>query len=50
MGYKITQRILECAICGAIPEDGESMWQMGSEYWCESCCEQDDELEADHEY
>jgi hypothetical protein len=38
MGHRIIQRILECAVCGEIPDDGQYMWEMGAEYWCEKCC------------
>ena len=31
MGRKITQRILDCDICGKTPKDGEDMWYMGNE-------------------
>lgn len=39
MGHRTTQRILECAICQRIPEDGEPMWEMNSDHWCEQCCD-----------
>jgi len=39
MGHRTTQRILECAICHTIPEDGETMWEMNGGYWCEKCCD-----------
>lgn len=42
MGHRTYQRILECSQCGRTPEDGEPMWQMGSEYWCEDCCNKDE--------
>ncbi len=38
MGHRTTQRILVCAVCGIIPDDGEYMWEMNGEYWCEECC------------
>ena len=38
MGYRITQRIIECSGCGRIPEDGEYLWDMSSAgYLCERC-------------
>ena len=43
MGHRITQRIIECAICKKIPDDGEYLWEMGGEYWCEDCCNEDGE-------
>lgn len=39
MGRLIIQRIHECDKCGLVPDDGEKMWWMGLEVWCESCCE-----------
>ena len=50
MGHRITQTIHECSQCGKTPEDGEYMWYMGSEVWCEECCnkqEEDDEEDID---
>lgn len=38
MGHKVIQKNYECAICGHKAEDGEAMWYMGNEVWCESCC------------
>ena len=38
MGQKIRQRILVCDVCGKTPDDGETMWEMGREVWCEDCC------------
>jgi len=43
MGHRITQRILEFAVCGTIPDDGDYMWEMSEAYWCESCCDQERE-------
>ena len=43
MGSRVTQVNYECAICGHKAKDGEHMWYMGSDIWCESCC--DDESE-----
>ena len=37
MGNRVTQRIYECSICEQIPEDGEYLWHMGNEIWCEKC-------------
>ncbi len=45
MGRRLTQRIYECSICGRIPEDGEYLWEMGTEYWCEECCQKSDNEE-----
>jgi hypothetical protein len=52
MGQRITQRILECSLCGKIPENGEHIWEMGRELWCVECCdkmenEQENELKKD---
>lgn len=41
MGQRTTQRILECAICKTTPDDGEYLWEMSGEHWCESCCDND---------
>lgn len=38
MGNRLTQRIYTCDICGYTPDDGEYMWHMGDEVWCEDCC------------
>lgn len=45
MGNRITQRIYECSECGKIPENGEYLWHMGSEIWCEECTEKEPEEE-----
>ena len=45
MGRRTTQRILECDVCGNTPNNGEPMWEMCGEFWCESCCDKDNELE-----
>ena len=37
MGHRTTQRILDCAICGRTPDDGEYLWEMCGEYWCADC-------------
>ena len=47
MGQRITQIIHECSICGTIPEDGEHMWHMCGETWCEPCCNEDIEKQED---
>ena len=39
MGHHIRQTIYTCDICDKTPEDGESLWHMNSEVWCESCCD-----------
>jgi hypothetical protein len=46
MGQRLTQRILECSLCGKIPENGEHIWEMGRELWCEECC---DKIENEQE-
>ena len=40
MGQRTTQRILVCDVCDTTPEDGENMWEMSGEYWCEKCCDE----------
>ena len=37
MGRRITQEIYVCSLCGYVPLDGEYMWFMGDEIWCEKC-------------
>jgi len=37
MGQRITQRIYDCDLCNKTPEDGECMWEMGSQVWCKKC-------------
>ena len=50
MGQRVTQRILVCDLCGKVPDDGEHMWEMGRELWCEECCEkQENESEEETE-
>lgn len=50
MGQRVTQRILECAICGNIPDDGEYLWGMGRQHWCEKCCDAGHEEEEIPQY
>lgn len=42
MGRRITQTIYECSVCRNTPEDGEYLWHMNSEVWCEKCCDDAD--------
>ena len=42
MGDRIIQRIYECSLCGKIPENGEKLWHMGNEEWCEECCDREE--------
>ena len=44
MGYRVMQRIFECAICGAVPEDGELLWELCRDHWCEACCDRADDV------
>ena len=49
MGQIIYQKIYTCDLCGKTPKDGEKLWHMGCEVWCEKCCKkaetgEDDEL------
>ena len=39
MGQRVIQTIYECSLCGKIPEDGQYLWHMANEIWCEECCE-----------
>jgi len=48
MGSRTYQRILECAECGRVPGHGEPMWEMGNVYWCDDCCNKDEEEEIEH--
>ena len=55
MGYRIIQCIYTCDICGETPEDGGKLWHMGSEVWCEKCCEdaensEDETIEKGRKY
>ena len=45
MGQRIIQTIYTCNICGETPEDGEKLWHMGIEVWCEKCCKEVEETE-----
>lgn len=47
MGNLVTQRIHQCDICEKIPEDGENMWHMGRQIWCEECCDKAEESPED---
>ena len=42
MGHRTYQRILICDVCGETPENGEPMWEMCGEYWCEACCNKEE--------
>jgi hypothetical protein len=37
MGNKTYQRILTCSICNKTPDDGEPLWEMITDFWCETC-------------
>lgn len=43
MGHRVTQRVFQCDVCGTTPDDGEYLWEMGREHWCEDCCDKDSE-------
>ena len=45
MGHRVTQRIFQCDLCGTTPDDGEYLWEMCGEYWCESCCDKEHEVD-----
>jgi len=50
MGNIIIQKIYTCDICGQTPEDGEKLWHMGSEVFCDKCCNAtQDEDEEDND-
>ena len=51
MGNIIIQKIYTCDICGQTPEDGEKLWHMGSEVFCDKCCNaiQDEDEDEDEE-
>ena len=42
MGQIIYQNIYTCDICDKTPENGEKLWHIGSEVWCEECCNRSD--------
>jgi len=44
MGYRTTQRILECAQCKETPDDGEYLWEMCGSYYCEKCVDNIEEV------
>jgi len=48
MGRRITQTIYTCDVCGKTPEDGEYLWHMNNQVWCESCCDKIDNEEIEH--
>lgn len=48
MGRRITQIIYICDVCGETPEDGEYLWQMGHQVWCDNCCTKIENEEIEH--
>jgi len=42
MGKRVAQRIYECSLCNETPEDGEYLWHMNNEMWCEKCSDKID--------
>jgi len=40
--HKITQKILVCENCGCTPDNGENMWQIINDYWCDNCYNDDE--------
>ncbi len=46
MGRRIIQTVYTCDKCGYTPESGEYLWHMGSEVWCETCTNDNDEIET----
>jgi len=47
MGRIIIQKIYTCDVCGRTPDNGENMWHMCSEVWCEECCDKDEQETED---
>ena len=48
MGQRITQTIYTCDVCGETPEDGEYLWHMNNQVWCDSCCDKIENEEIEH--
>jgi len=48
MGHRITQTIYTCDVCGETPEDGEYLWHMNNQVWCDSCCDKIENEEIEH--
>lgn len=42
MGRRIIQTIYTCDLCGKTPTDGEKLWHMNSQVWCEECCNKEE--------
>ena len=50
MGYRTTQRILECDECKETPDHGEYLWEMCGVYICAACIEKmENESEDENE-
>lgn len=47
MGRRIIQVIYTCDLCGNTPKDGDYLWEMNRQVWCESCCDKIDKGEID---
>jgi len=45
MGQRIIQKIHTCDLCGKTPSDGEILYHMGNNIWCENCCDKEDEID-----
>ena len=45
MGHRVMQRVFQCDVCGKTPDDGEYLWEMCGEHWCEDCCDNDHEAD-----
>lgn len=43
MGKRIVQKIHTCNLCRNTPEDGEVLYEMCGEFWCEKCCDKQDD-------
>ena len=50
MGQRIIQKIYTCDICGETPNDGEKLWHMNSEVWCEKCYKEAEAPEEESVY
>lgn len=46
MGSKIIQQTYSCDLCDKTPDNGEALWRMGHEVWCEQCCDEQEELRS----
>ena len=47
MGQRIIQKIYVCDICGEEAKDGDKLWEMGTEIWCEKCINESENEEKE---